>query len=68
MTHNVGPADRALRIVIGLGLLSLIFLLEGNLRWIGLIGALPLVTALLGNCPAYSILGLSTCPLKGARK
>ncbi|MBS7589785.1 YgaP family membrane protein [Ancylobacter defluvii] len=55
-----------MRIVIGL--FSLIFLLEGSLRWIGLIGALPLVTALLSNCPPYSIPGLSTCPLKRAHR
>jgi hypothetical protein len=67
MTRNVGGIDRALRIVIGLGLLSLTVLLEGNLRWVGLIGLVPLATALVGNCPAYSILGISTCAVS-ARK
>lgn len=63
MTRNVGNLDRALRVVIGLALLSLLFLLDGNLRWIGLIGLVPLLTAFLGTCPLYSLVGLSTCPL-----
>ncbi|HEY9214207.1 MAG TPA: DUF2892 domain-containing protein [Ancylobacter sp.] len=67
MTQNVGPIDRVLRVIIGFALLSLLFVLEGNLRWLGLIGLVPLLTALVGNCPLYSIVGLSTCPLK-ARK
>ncbi|MFT0860761.1 DUF2892 domain-containing protein [Ancylobacter sp. G4_0304] len=63
MTRNVGNLDRALRVVIGLALLSLLFLLDGNLRWLGLIGLVPLLTAFLGTCPLYSLVGLSTCPL-----
>lgn len=63
MTRNVGNIDRVVRVIIGVALLSLIFVLEGNLRWIGLVGLVPLLTALVGNCPLYSIVGLSTCPL-----
>ncbi|MBS9476377.1 YgaP family membrane protein [Ancylobacter radicis] len=63
MTRNLGSLDRAVRVVIGLGLLSLILVLEGNLRWLGLIGLVPLLTAMIGNCPLYSVFGLSTCPL-----
>lgn len=64
MTSNVGGIDRVLRIVVGLVLLSLIFVLEGNARWWGLIGIVPLATGLLSSCPLYSLLGMSTCPLK----
>lgn len=64
MTRNVGNIDRVVRVIIGVALLSLIFVLEGNLRWIGLIGLVPLLTALVGNCPLYSLVGLSTCPLR----
>lgn len=64
MAQNVGSLDRAVRIIVGLALLSLLVLLEGNARWFGLIGLVPLGTALMGNCPLYSILGVSTCPLK----
>ena len=34
-------------------------------RWLYLIGIVPLVTGLMGSCPAYSILGMSTCKMKG---
>lgn len=62
MTTNVGPVDRVVRVVIGLALLSLIFLLEGAARWIGLIGVVPILTAVIGWCPAYLPFGISTCP------
>jgi Inner membrane protein YgaP-like, transmembrane domain len=61
MTANVGRIDRIVRIVLGLAILSLLFLLEGNLRFFGLIGLVPLMTALVGWCPAYSLFGLSSC-------
>jgi len=62
MTRNVGPVDRVIRIVLGLGILSLVFFLEGNLRWIGLVGLIPLATAIFSTCPLYTVLGLSSCP------
>ncbi len=65
MKQNVGGIDKVLRIVVGLGLLSMLFLVEGSAKWYGLIGLIPLGTALIGNCPLYSILGLSTCPVSG---
>lgn len=62
MPTNVGGIDRALRIIVGLGLLSLVFIgPQTPLGWFGLI---PLATALIGFCPAYTLFGLSTCPLK----
>jgi len=62
MTPNVGSTDRAIRIVLGLALLSLLVALEGNARWLGLIGLVPIVTAFVRWCPAYRLFGLSTCP------
>lgn len=62
---NVGGLDRALRIVLGIGLLSLVF--AGPQTMWGLVGIIPLTTALLGTCPLYTLLGLSTCPLKRAK-
>ena len=59
MTHNVGTIDRMLRIVVGLVLLSLIFI--GPQTWWGLVGVIPLATAFMRNCPAYSLLGVNTC-------
>ena len=62
MTTNVGNADRIVRIIIGLALLSLLVLAEGKTRWWGFVGLVPLLTAFAGNCPLYSLLGVSTCP------
>ena len=61
MEQNVGGVDRVVRIVVGLGLLSLLFLLEGNARWWGLIGIGLLATGALGWCPAYLPFGIKTC-------
>jgi hypothetical protein len=63
MKANVGGIDRAVRIVAGLALLSLFFLLEGNARYWGLIGIVPIFTGLFRYCPAYSLVGMNTCPM-----
>jgi len=60
MTANVGPIDRLLRVIAGIILLSLVFL-GPRTAW-GWIGVVPLVTALAGYCPAYTLLGINTCP------
>jgi len=62
MVRNEGTIDRALRVILGLVLLSLIFV--GPKTMWGLVGLIPLATGLIGYCPAYQILGLSTCPMK----
>lgn len=59
MSANVGNIDRVLRIILGLALLSLIFVGPQTL-W-GLVGLIPLATGLFRFCPAYSILGVNTC-------
>jgi hypothetical protein len=59
MPRNLGTLDRILRVAIGLALLSLVFVGPQTL-W-GLLGLVPLLTALVGYCPAYSLVGLSTC-------
>jgi len=58
---NVGPVDRALRIVAGLVLLGLT--LTGTIGAWGWIGVVPLFTAFVRFCPAYAIFGLNTCKL-----
>ncbi|HZM35680.1 MAG TPA: DUF2892 domain-containing protein [Burkholderiales bacterium] len=60
MKRNVGTVDRVIRIVAGLVLLSLVFIVEGNARWWGLVGLLPLATGLVGRCALYMPLGLDT--------
>ena len=56
--QNVGPADRVLRIVIGLVLIALVFV-GPKTAW-GWIGLVPLLTGLAGTCPAYSLLRINT--------
>ncbi|OYU18485.1 MAG: hypothetical protein CFE34_10350 [Rhodobacteraceae bacterium PARR1] len=65
-TTNEGTVDRALRIIVGLALLVWFFADQGAGFWhyAKLIGILPLVTGVVGTCPLYSILGISTCPMK----
>ena len=62
MKTNVGGIDKILRIVVGLALIAMAALgVVGAWGWIGVV---PLLTGLLGTCPAYSLLGMNTCPLK----
>jgi hypothetical protein len=58
MTHNEGTVDRAIRVVLGLALLSFVFV--GPHTWLGLLGVVPLVTGFVGFCPLYRALGIST--------
>jgi hypothetical protein len=60
--RNEGTVDRVLRVVAGAALVSLVFV-GPETPW-GWIGVVPLVTGLIGNCPVYSLLGISTCPVK----
>jgi hypothetical protein len=64
-TTNVGTVDRVIRIVVGLALLAGFFLnADASMRWLYLIGIVPLATGLMSTCPLYSLFGLSTCPMK----
>ena len=60
MDRNIGSLDRLIRLVIGILLLGLYGALEPPLRYVTLLGLIPLGTAILGNCPLYSLLGIST--------
>jgi hypothetical protein len=61
MSANVGGIDRTLRIVVGLAILGLFFILDGTNRWWALVGLVPLATGLVGWCPAYLPFRVSTC-------
>jgi hypothetical protein len=65
MKTNEAIWDRAIRVVLGVGLLSLAF--SGPQTPWGYIGILPLVTGLAGYCPLYQLVGLSTCPVSPKR-
>lgn len=59
MTRNAGTIDRALRVILGVALIAIVFV-GPQTAW-GWLGFVPLVTGLVGNCPVYSILGFKTC-------
>ncbi len=62
MKTNIHPYERVARVAIGLGLTSLAFVGPAN-NWF-LLGLVPVATGLLGWCPPYQLLGISTCPRK----
>ena len=62
MKLNVGGIDKILRIVAGVALVALTAL--GFIPVWGYIGVVPLLTGLMGWCPAYTLLGMNTCPMK----
>ena len=63
MTRNVGSLDRSIRVLVGFALLSLLLVLDGPARFVGLVGLVPLLTAAVGFCPLYRVLGVNTCRL-----
>jgi hypothetical protein len=62
MKTNEGTIDRALRVIAGLILIALAA--TGTVGVWGWIGIMPLLTGAIGFCPAYTILGINTCPMK----
>jgi len=66
MAANVGGIDRTLRIVVGIVLIALFFILEGPARYLGILGLVALGTGLFSFCPLYKVLGINTCPAKKA--
>lgn len=61
MKTNVGGIDKILRIVVGIALVAWAILGGPVWAWIGV---LPILTGVMGWCPAYTLIGLNTCPLK----
>lgn len=62
MKTNEGGMDRSLRMAVGLALLGL--MATGHIGVWGWLGVVPLATGLIGWCPAYTLLGVNTCPIK----
>jgi len=62
MKSNIGGIDRILRIVLGLVLIGLT--LNGSIGVWGWLGLIPLATAAIGFCPLYTVIGISSCPMK----
>jgi hypothetical protein len=63
MSRNVGTVDRVIRVLLGLGLLLLVFV--GPKTMWGLIGIVPLATAWSSFCPLYTLFGIRTCAPEG---
>ena len=59
LPRNEGTVDRTLRVLFGIGLISLVFV-GPQTPW-GWVGLMPLITGLIGSCPGYTIFGMSTC-------
>ena len=57
MNKNVGSADKVIRIILGVAIIALGIYSQS---WWGLVGIVPLLTAFLGWCPAYNLIGVST--------
>lgn len=65
LKQNVGMIDRVLRAIVGVALiLAYFFTTGGAWHWLYLLGIIPLATAVVSSCPLYTVLGLSTCPIK----
>jgi hypothetical protein len=64
LPRNVHNIERVVRVLIGLGVLSLAFV-GPETPW-GYLGIVPIVTGLIGTCPLYTVFGFSTCPMKKA--
>ena len=58
MKRNIGTVDRALRIILGLGIIAYGLIQQ---TWLGAIGVVPLLTAFFRYCPLYAPLGIRTC-------
>jgi len=60
--RNEANIERVLRVVVGLGILSLT-VIGPKTMW-GLIGLIPVLTGAIGSCPLYTVFGFSTCPVE----
>jgi Inner membrane protein YgaP-like, transmembrane domain len=58
MKVNIGQIERVVRIVVGIGILSLAFVGPKS-PW-AYLGILPVLTGLAGWCPPYALFGIST--------
>lgn len=59
---NEHPIERVLRVALGAALIVLAY--QGTIGVWGYIGVVPVLTGALGSCPLYTLLGISTCPVK----
>ena len=60
MKQNMSSLDRIIRIIVGIALLGVLVFVSGGIRWIGLIGLIPLLTGIVGFCPLYALFKIKT--------
>ncbi|MEG8947865.1 YgaP family membrane protein [Rosettibacter firmus] len=58
MKKNIGSTDKILRVIIGILIIAIGLITKS---WWGLIGLIPIATALIGWCPLYAPFGITTC-------
>jgi len=58
MKPNVGGMDKKIRIITGIGIIAVGAYFQS---WWGVVGCIPIATALISWCPAYLLFGFSTC-------
>ena len=71
MTYNVGGVDRAVRILLGIGLvvLGLVHVVTGGWAIAAyVVGGIAFVSGLVRFCPAWALFGINTCPMKPAQQ
>ncbi|MBL8141919.1 MAG: DUF2892 domain-containing protein [Acidobacteria bacterium] len=61
LATNEHPIERVIRVIAGIGILSLAFI--GPKSALGYLGVIPLLTGILGSCPLYTLVGINTCPI-----
>lgn len=64
MRKNVGGSERFLRFILGIAICGLFFVLEGNLRWVALIGLWPLGTSAISWCLLNKMIGRNSCKIQ----
>ncbi|WLR50790.1 DUF2892 domain-containing protein [Bacillus tianshenii] len=64
MPKNIGKTDKLIRIVLGLVLLSLFFIADSAVKYVGFVGVILLLTSFINFCPLYTLFGLNTCKNK----
>lgn len=58
MKQNIGKVDKIIRVVVGIIIMVLGLIFQS---WLGILGIIPIATALLGFCGLYPLLGINTC-------
>ena len=66
MQTNIGKMDAGLRYILGFILLAILLLMEGPWRWVGLLGIIPIATAVVNFCPVWKLFGINTSKEKHA--